>query len=98
MFQQQDSSLIGGFEKERSTLGGVVHRNSGQNMKKNPTGSVGISVNHKNIPLKLQNKSRIRISTESMNQQNQRRNSQDEEQKMRKKMEQDEVVQFQNAS
>ena len=65
MFQQQESSLIQIGSQDRSSLGGVIHRNSGQSVNN----QVGISVNQKSIPLKLQNKSRIRISTDSMTQQ-----------------------------
>jgi len=66
MFQPPtpESSLIG--PPDRSSIGGVAHRNSGQS---------AVIPQQKSIPLKIQNKSRIRISTESMQNQQIRRNS-----------------------
>jgi hypothetical protein len=86
-----DSSLIS--PPDRSSIGGIPHRNSG------PSGVIPQS---KSIPMKIQNKSRIRISTDSMQQNQQiRRNSQIESQaedEKRKKIDQDEIVQFSSSN
>lgn len=56
MFQPPpDSSLIG--PPDRTSIGGIAHRNSGQ---------TNVNAQQKSIPMKLQNKSRIRISQDSM--------------------------------
>jgi hypothetical protein len=90
MFQPPaDSSLIG--PSDRSSIGGVVHRNSGQS---------AVIPQQKSIPMKIQNKSRIRISTDSMQNQQIRRNSQiqEAEEEKRKKIDLDEIVQFSSSN